>query len=96
MPSAAPKTKYILHAPGDPRTKLGEFTGASINAAARKAASRGVKDIHLRKPGSNIVKVYTGKRTKLATPVSIERNGKTIMFKHKTSVHFKRSYSTTD
>lgn len=83
---------------------LGQFTGSTPGQAARKAVTEarrrnkksrkvqkidGQRTIMLRETGSDKVRKYVGKVTKLSKPVVLELGGKKVTKKYKTSIKSK-------
>ena len=69
------------------------FCGSSPSAAAKKAASRGVKKIFLRRTGTDTVREYAGSVKKLRAPKKIVRNGTTVTYTKETVIKKKKVFS---
>jgi hypothetical protein len=80
------KKNYVLVNSNTLRDTDSVFTGASVYAAAKKAAARGYKKICLRRTGTNTVHEYKGSVKKLKTPKIVTRNGVAIVYKKETNV----------
>ena len=80
------KKHYVLLDARTLRDTDSVFTGASVYAAAKKAAARGAKKIFLRRTGTDTVHEYKGSVRKLKTPRVVERNGTEIVYTKETSV----------
>lgn len=91
-----PRTKFtfMLH---DPKTfvSLGKYVSTDYRYAALKVASRGIKDIYLRKTNTKIVYVYEGKVVELETPQVVTRGERQITYTKKPTVSFVRKYVYT-
>ena len=92
-PEIARKTKFtfILH---DPETfkPMGRFSSSTPSLAAKKAASRGFTDVHLRKAGTKMVSVYECSKVPLDTPKVIKRGDVTVTFKTVSKTKLIRRY----
>lgn len=69
------------------------FCGSSPSAAAKKAASRGMKRILLRRTGTSTVHEYAGSVKKLNRPKKVERNGTVITYRKETVIKKKKMFS---
>jgi hypothetical protein len=73
----ANKKTFILE--DDAGKALGTFTGATPGVAAKKAATKGHKNIILRQTGEHDkVRIYKGDIVKLATPKAVMIAGKPV------------------
>lgn len=84
--STSKKHNYVLLDARTLRDTDRVFTGASVYAAAKKAAARGAKKIFLRRTGTDTVHEYRGSVRKLKTPRVVDRNGTEIVYTKETSV----------
>ena len=81
----------MLH---DPKTfvPLGKYVSTDARYSALKAASRGVKDICLRKTNSKIIYKYTGDIVTLDTPQIVKRGAREIVYSKKPVVKFQEKF----
>lgn len=88
-----PKQKFtfMLH---DPKTfeSLGKYVSTDARYSALKAASRGVKDIYLRKTNSKIIYKYKGDVVTLDTPQVVKRGTREIKYYKKPVVKFQEKF----
>lgn len=86
-----PKFTFMLH---DPKTfeSLGKYVSTDARYSALKAASRGVKDIYLRKTNSKIIYKYKGDIVTLDTPQVVKRGSREIVYSKKPVVKFQEKF----
>ena len=78
---------YMLHDPQD-MSSTGKFKSKGPKSAALKAASKGVKQIVLRKTNSKELWEYTGECVELDPPKVVRRGGQDITYRRKPAVQF--------
>jgi hypothetical protein len=88
-----PKHTFMLHAKSDdPSEKIGQSLGKYVSTdyryAALKCASRGFKDILLRKTNSKVIYHYTGDILQLSEPQRVKRGDREIQYSKKPTVKF--------
>lgn len=95
-PPAAPKTKkpkstFMLHDPKD-YSSLGKYQSTDFRYAALKVASRGHKDILLRKTNTKEIREFKGDVVTLDTPKEIHRGDRVIKYTKKPVVKFVKKW----
>jgi hypothetical protein len=95
-PAAAPKTRkpkstFMLHDPKD-MTSLGKYVSTDYRYAALKVASRGHKQILLRKTNTKEVREFAGDIVTLDTPKQIMRGSMSVTYSKKPTVKFVRKF----
>jgi hypothetical protein len=88
-----PKQKhtFMLHSP-ETFASLGKYISTDARYSALKAASRGVKDILLRKTNSKIIYKYKGDVVTLDTPQIVKRGDREIKYSKKPTVKFVQKF----
>lgn len=89
-----PKLTYMLH---DPNTfaSLGKYVSTDYRYAALKVASRGHKDIYLRKTNTKNVYQFAGDVVTLDTPQVIQRGERQITYTKKPTVRLVKKFVYT-
>ena len=92
-PKAAPKPKatFMLHDPKD-LSSLGKYQSTDFRYAALKVASRGHKQILLRKTNTKEVREFTGDVVALDQPKEIHRGDRVIKYSKKPVVKFVKKW----
>jgi hypothetical protein len=91
-----PRVTFMLHAPGT-FENLGKFQSSDARYAALKCASRGHKNILLRKTNTSEISEYTGEVQDLPEPKHITRGDppRTITYSKKPVVKFVKKFMYT-
>lgn len=90
-PVKKPKSTFMLHDPAD-MSSLGKYVSTDYRYAALKVASRGHKQILLRKTNTKEVREFAGDVVTLDTPKEISRGDRTISYHKKPTVKFVRKF----
>ena len=92
-PKAAPKPKatFMLHDPKD-LSSLGKYQSTDFRYAALKVASRGHKQILLRKTNTKEIREFTGDVVALDQPKEIHRGDRVIKYSKKPVVKFVKKW----
>lgn len=90
---AAPKPKctFMLHDPKD-LSSLGKYQSTDFRYAALKVASRGHKNILLRKTNTKEIREFKGDVVALDTPKEIHRGDRVIKYSKKPVVKFVKKW----
>lgn len=86
-----PKATFMLHDPRD-LSSLGKYQSTDFRYAALKVASRGHKQILLRKTNTKEIREFSGDRVKLDTPKEIHRGDRVIRYTNKPVVKFVKKW----
>ena len=86
-----PKFTFMLHEPGTYKN-LGTYKSPDPRYSALKAATRGVKDILLRKTNTKIIYKYKGDYITLDTPTVVKRGTREIKYSKKPVVKFEKKF----
>ena len=86
-----PKSTFMLHDPKD-MSSLGKYVSTDYRYAALKVASRGHKQILLRKTNTKEVREFTGDIVTLDTPKEIMRGSMSVKYSKKPTVKFVRKF----
>ena len=86
-----PKCTFMLHDPKD-LTSLGKYQSTDFRYAALKVASRGHKQILLRKTNTKEIREFTGDVVTLDTPKEIHRGDRVIKYTKKPVVKFVKKW----
>ena len=91
-PSAKkPKITFMLHDPAD-MSSLGKYVSTDYRYAALKVASRGHRQILLRKTNTKEVREFAGDVVTLDTPKQISRGDRVISYFKKPTVKFVKKF----
>lgn len=93
-PLKKPKITFMLHEPAN-MSSLGKYVSTDYRYAALKVASRGHKQILLRKTNSKEVREFAGDVVTLDTPKQISRGDRVISYNKKPTVKFVRKFVYT-
>lgn len=85
--TSKPKSTFMLHDPKD-LSSLGKYQSTDFRYAALKVASRGHKQILLRKTNTKEIREFTGDVITLDTPKEINRGDRVIRYSKKPVVKF--------
>lgn len=86
-----PKHTFMLHDPKD-YSSLGKYQSTDFRYAALKVASRGYKDILLRKTNTKEIRQFEGNVVTLDTPKEIHRGDRVIRYTKKPVVKYVRRF----
>ncbi len=86
------KSTFMLHDASD-MSSLGKYVSTDYRYAALKVASRGHKQILLRKTNTKEVREFAGDVVTLDTPKEILRGDRTIKYFKKPTVKFVRKFT---
>jgi len=86
-----PRHTYMLH---DPKTfeNLGKYRSTDFRYSALKVASRGCKDIVLRRTNTKVCYQYEGSVVNLDKPQTVMRGEREITYSKKPTVKFIRKF----
>jgi hypothetical protein len=93
-PRKKPKATFMLHDPKD-LSSLGKYQSTDFRYAALKVASRGHKQILLRKTNTKEIREFKGDVVSLDTPKEIHRGDRVIRYTKKPTVKFLRKFVYT-
>lgn len=89
--TAKPKSTFMLHDPKD-LSSLGKYQSTDFRYAALKVASRGHKQILLRKTNTKEIREFSGDVVTLDTPKEINRGDRVIKYSKKPVVKFVKKW----
>lgn len=89
--TAKPKATFMLHDPRD-LSSLGKYQSTDLRYAALKVASRGHKQILLRKTNTKEIREFSGDVVNLDTPKEINRGDRVIKYSKKPVVKFVKKW----
>lgn len=86
-----PKSTFMLHDPSD-LSSLGKYQSTDFRYAALKVASRGYKQILLRKTNTKEIREFKGDILQLDQPKEIHRGDRVIKYSKKPVVKFVKKW----
>lgn len=90
-PAPKPKNTFMLHDPKD-LSSLGKYQSTDFRYAALKVASRGHKQILLRKTNTKEIREFAGDVVALDQPKEIHRGDRVIKYSKKPVVKFVKKW----
>lgn len=90
-PTKRPKSTFMLHDPKD-LSSLGKYQSTDFRYAALKVASRGHKQILLRKTNTKEIREFAGDVVALDQPKEIHRGDRVITYSKKPVVKFVKKW----